>query len=171
MNWANIIAFILPRTFRRSSVQNKLNNHFHLVYDVDVPTNPCCFKPIMMVKCCFQVWEKKNSIRKFIKLSIKHMDWDFLPFGSKDKFGQPTPKDADFAIRAYGGKIGKIEKNNLNNLRLKSWHWIKSNIDINVLIDRFANLDYSNSLNTARQNSMGKGELVKLYIDLCNSKF
>lgn len=58
-NWAKIIAFIIPRTFRRASVQNKLNKMFHLTYDEDVLTKPCCFFPQMMVKCCFQIWEKK----------------------------------------------------------------------------------------------------------------
>jgi hypothetical protein len=169
--WSNIIAFIIPRTFRRPSVQNKLNNMFHLIYDEDVPLKPCCFTPPMMVKCCFQIWEKKDIKRPFVELVTKHKDWDFLPFGSIDKNGQPTPpKDADFAIRAYGGKIGEIESIKLNELRPKSWHWIKSNIKKEELINRFNQLDYSDSLNTARQNSMGRGELVRLYTYFINSK-
>jgi hypothetical protein len=48
-------------------------------------------------------------------------------------------------------------------LRPKSWHWFKSNIDKHTLIHRLMRLDYSNSVNTARQNSMGRAELVKLY--------
>ena len=51
--WANVIAFIIPRTFRKTSIQNKLNNNFHLIYDEEIPNKPCCFSPIMMVKCCF----------------------------------------------------------------------------------------------------------------------
>lgn len=168
--WANIIAFIIPRTFRKPSVQNKLNKMFHLIYDEDVPNKPCCFTPQMMVKCCFQIWEKRNIERPFIELSTTHEDWEFLSFGPIDKYGQPTPpKGADFAMRAYGGKIGIIEQNNLNELRPKSWHWIKSNIDKEELINRFNKLDYSSSLNTARQNSMGRGELVRLYTDFINS--
>ena len=73
-------------------------------------------------------------------------------------------------MRAYGGKIGEIIINDLNNLRPKSFHWIKSIIDKKELINRLNQLDYSNSLNTARQNSMGKAELVKLYSDFINSK-
>jgi len=46
----------------------------------------------------------------------------------------------------------------------------KSNIEKKELISRFNKLDYSNSLNTARQNSMGRGELVSLYTDFINSK-
>ena len=168
--WANVIAFILPRTFRRPSVQTKLNNKFHLIYDEDVSIKPCCFTPQMMVKCCFQIWEKKETERPVIDLSTKHEDWQFLPFGPIDEKGQPTPPvGADFAMRAYGGKIGEIKKLNLSELRPKSWHWIKSNINKEELINRFNKLDYSDSLNTARQNSMGRGELVTLYSDFINS--
>ncbi len=169
--WATVIAFIIPRTFRRPSVQNKLDKMFHLVYDEDVSTKPCCFTPQMTVKCCFQIWEKKETERPFVDLPTKHEDWNFLSFGPIDEHGQPTPPNcADFAMRAYGGKIGEIEKNKLSELRPKSWHWIKSNIDKDELIHRFNQLDYSDSLNTARQNSMGRGELVRLYNDFINSE-
>jgi hypothetical protein len=169
--WANVIAFIIPRTFRRISVQNKLNNNFHLVYDEELPNKPCCFSPPMMVKCCFQIWEKKSTKRDFVDLPTKHTDWEFLPFGPIDDNGQPTPPvGADFAMRAYGGKIGEIKTTNLHDLRPKSWHWIKSNINKTELISIFNKLDYSNSLNTARQNSMGRGELVNLYTIFVNSK-
>jgi len=167
--FSNVIAFIIPRTFRRISVKNKLNKHFHLILDEEIPTSPCSFNPPMSVKCCFQVWEKKEYEREIIKLETTHEDWNFLKFGPIDDNGQPTPPDnADFAIRAYGGKCGEIKKEQLELLRPKSWHWIKCNIDENILIDRFNKLDYSNSLNTARQNSMGKGELVSLYITFVN---
>ena len=36
--WSDVIAYIIPRTFRRPSVQNKLDTRFHLVYDDDTPT-------------------------------------------------------------------------------------------------------------------------------------
>ena len=167
--WASVIAFIIPKTFRRISIQNKLNNQFHLIHDDDIPTHPCSFKPHMMVKCCFQIWEKKTNNRDIIELTTKHNDWEFLSFGPLDVKKQPTPpQGADFAVRAYGGKCGDIVKDNLKNLRPKSWHWIKANISIPLLIERFSSLDYSLSKNTARQNSIGRGEFVKLYSDTYN---
>lgn len=169
--FANVIAFIIPKTFRKISVQNKLDEMFYLVHDEELPNKPCCFTPQMMVKCCFQVWERRNIIRQKIDLPTTQTDWEFLKFGLKDKNNQPTPPlGADFAIRAYGGKIGEIRTDGLAELRPKSWHWIKSIIDKYELIDRFSKLDYSNSENTARQNSMGKAELVCLYTDFLNSK-
>jgi hypothetical protein len=162
--WSNLICFIIPRTFRKISIQNKLNPNFHLIYDEDTPTYPCCFSPPMSVKCCFQIWEKKQEKRNKIDLPAKHKDWEFLQYGPKDDKNQPTPpNNAHFALRAYGGKIGQIETKNLHILRPKSWHWIYSLIDTKTLIDNFNRLDYSNSLNTARQNSMGRKELVSLY--------
>lgn len=162
--WANTIAFIVPRTFRRISVQNKLNLNFKLIHDTDIPTSPCSFYPQMMAKCCFQIWERSQNKRNIINLPTSHPHWIFLNFGEKDSNNQPTPPlNADFAIRAYGGKCGEIVTTNLGQLRPKSWHWIKSNIDSHVLISNFNKLDYTISLNTARQNSIGKGELVNIY--------
>ncbi len=162
--WADVIAFIIPRTFRRVSVQNKLNTNFHLVFDEEIPMEPCSFTPPMMAKCCFQIWEKKDISRSIVKLPTTHTDWDFLGFGPKDANGQPTPPNgADFVIRAYGGKCGEIVDMNLETLRPKSWHWIKSNIHKHTLMERFNALDYNVSLDTARQNSIGRGELVRLY--------
>jgi hypothetical protein len=168
--WASVIAFIIPRTFRKISVQNRLNDMFHLVYDEELSNKPCCFTPEMSVKCCFQIWEKRENKRILIELPKTHNHWEFLKLGKKDTNDQPTPPlNADFALRAYGGKIGEIKTENLNELRPKSWHWFKSNIDKNILIERFMMLDYSNSVNTARQNSMGRSELVALYSEYMDS--
>jgi hypothetical protein len=164
--WANVIAFILPRTFRRVSVQNRLPLHFHLEHDEDIPLEPCSFSPPMKAKCCFQIWRRREVARPLIPLSTEHADWDFVPWGAKDEHGQPTPPLAtqvDFALRAYGGECGAIRDDNLGDLRPKSWHWIKSNIDKAVLMERFRSLDYSLSQDTARQNSIGRWELVRLY--------
>lgn len=162
--WATVIAFIIPRTFRKTSIQNRLDNRFHLVYDEELPNRPCCFSPAMAVKCCFQIWEKKDIQRDFVDLPKTHNDWEFLKLGERDASGQPTPPaNADFALRAYGSTIGEIKTEGLPYLRPKSWHWIKSNIDKDRLIDRLGKLDYSKSENTARQNSMGRAELVNLY--------
>lgn len=164
--WASVIAFIVPRTFRRVSIQNKLNMNFKCVHDHEIPTVPCSFYPPMMAKCCFQIWERSKEPRKKVELPTSHPDWKFLPYGPNDENNQPTPpKGADFAIRAYGGKCGELCFVGLEHLRPKSWHWIKCNIDITTLTYRFGSLDYSFSENTARQNSIGRADLVSLYRD------
>lgn len=163
--FASTIAFILPRTFRRISVQNKLNEFFHLIHDEDIPSEPCPFDPPISAKCCFQIWIRKENKRDIVILHTSHPDWEFLALGPLDKNDQPTPPpNADFAIRAYGGNCGEIKDVQLHLLRPKSWHWIKAKAQsATTLIERFESLDYSISMDTARQNSIGRGDLVTLY--------
>lgn len=173
--WSSVraIAFIVPKTFRRISIHNRLNKRFHLIRDDEIPSAPCSFYPPMQVKCCFQIWERRdadNADRPLIMLSAEHVDWTFLSHGPVDAVtSQPTPPTgADFALLAYGGKCGTIvaDAAAMGALHPKSWHWIKSNICATTLISRFGLLDYAVSKNTARQNSIGRKELVKLYSDL-----
>ena len=170
--FSDVIAFIVPRTFKRISVQNQLNMSFHLVYQEDLPysNDDCIFVPALNAKCCFQIWEKRPSRRKKVILPRQHDDWDFLAMGELEKREgcrdkQPTvPKGASFAMKAYGANCGEIVTENLHELRPKSWHWVKCD-DPEWLIKRFNKLDYSISKDTVRQDSIGRAELVKLYSD------
>lgn len=160
--YADLIAFIIPRTFKRVSVQNRLNLYFELIHSIDLPTKPCCFEPKMKAKCCFQIWIRRTKPRKITRLTKKHKDFDFIKLGRKDENNQPTkPVEAHFGIVAYGGECGRITFD--DSMCAKNCHWIKSNIDIDLLIKRFNSLDYSISKDTVRQNSIGRGELVHLY--------
>ncbi len=162
--FADVIAFLIPRTFRRISVQNRLPMNFHLVYDKEIPVKPCVFSPPMSAKCCFQIWEKRQSLRSKITMPSSCSDWEFLPLGPVDNKGQPTPpKGASFALRAYGANCGQIYTDNLAQLRPKSYHWIKSIRPQEELIAEFNKLDYSISKDTVRQDSIGRKELVWLY--------
>ena len=171
-DFCEAICFIIPRTFKRVSVQNQLDMRFKLVYNEDLPysSKDCVFEPRMNAKCCFQIWVRTDEKREKIKLPSKHKDWTFLPFGELEyregcSKKQPTPpKNADFAMKAYGSNCGEIVTTGLSKLRPKSWHWFKCDKP-KWLINRFNQLDYSISEDTVRQNSIGRADLVKLYTD------
>lgn len=61
-NFSDVIAFIIPRTWRKFSVQSKLNSSFGLYFDASLPYH--CFsvdgKPWHRIRCCFQIWAKQN---------------------------------------------------------------------------------------------------------------
>ena len=170
--FCDTISFIIPRTFKRISVQNQLDLNFHLEYNEDLPysTSDCVFEPHMNAKCCFQIWTRKDEKREKIKLPKTHRDWEFLAMGPLEKREglekmQPTPpKGASFAMKAYGSNCGEIVTKGLQKLRPKSWHWIKCE-NPKEMIKRFNSLDYSLSKDTVRQDSLGRSELVKLYTD------
>ena len=162
--FSECIAFIIPRTFKRVSIQNKLNLKFKLIYNEDLPVTPCCFTPKMTAKWCFQIWVKTEQKRELVRYDKTHKDFGFLKHGPKDEKNQPTPpNNCDFVIKAYGGNCGEIIDTELHLLRPKSWHWLKSNIDIKVLKNRFKQLDFSMSKDTVRQDSLGQQELIYLY--------
>ena len=138
--------------------------NFKLIYNEDLPLEPCCFEPKMSAKCCFQIWRKTKTPREPVVYNKTHPDFTFLKHGPTDANGQPTPpNNASFVIKAYGSNCGEVVAHNLGVLRPKSWHWIKSNIDIDTLILNFQMLDYSMSTDTVRQDSIGQQELIHLY--------
>lgn len=166
--YCDVICFIVPRIFKRVSIQNRLDLNFHLLFNYDLPLKPCCFYPTMSAKCCLQIWEKKDFQRQKIIYDNTHSDFSFLKHGPNDNKNQPTPNlDADFAIKAYGSHCGTIQED-LTKLRPKSWHWIKSNIDVQELKNRFNQLDYSMSKDSVRQDSIGQKELIYLYKSVFN---
>ena len=167
--FAEVIAFILPRTFKRISIQNKLPKKFHMIFNEDLPLDPCCFTPKMSAKCSFQIWIKSKINRNIVKMDKVHHDFTFLKLGKKDENHQPTPPDnADFALKAYGSNCGEIidDAEKMTNLRPKSWHWIKSNINVHKLKKNMKKIDYGVSKDTVRQDSIGQQELIYLYKNL-----
>jgi len=158
--FATVIAFIVPRSFRKFYIQKRLNHFFHIISDLELPTNPCCFEPPVSARCCFQIWEKKNIERIVELIVMQHRDFSFLNFVDE----QYCKENADFAFRCYGSRIGDIKMSNeFSELTVKNYYWFKSNIPVEILINKLRQLDYSCSSNTSNQHSIGKAELVKMY--------
>ena len=162
--FSDTIAFIIPRTFKRVSIQNKLDLNFHLEFSEDLPVKPCCFEPKINAKCCFQIWVKKYEKRKRVHYPTTHTDFKFVPWGPLDENNQPTPPTtADFALKAYGSNCGAIVQEGMVHLRPKSWHWIKCIREKDTVINRFQSLNYEMSKDTVRQDSIGRKELIYYY--------
>lgn len=156
--FAWMIAFIVPRTFKKVSIHNRLNLSFRLAYTEDLQEKPCCFEPAMSAKCCFQVWVKSaGPARNMITRMLTHGDFAFV-----------EPDKADFAMRAFGSGCGRIEddKTVMPTLAVRSWYWISANASIvtaDELKRRFRALDFSVCTDTARQDSLSKSELIDIY--------
>jgi len=103
--FADVIAFIVPRTFRKSSLTRRLNSSFHLQYEKILPIDSFHFpdNTKQSVSTCFQVWKKLTAKRSEIKSEPNtHPHWDWC-----DK------EHATHAIRrvgAYAGKLIDIKK-------------------------------------------------------------
>jgi hypothetical protein len=68
-SFSESISFIIPRTFRKTSVLNRLSLDFHKIYDETVPKNSFLFDNNPYdVWCASQIWVKKKEKRKIIPI-------------------------------------------------------------------------------------------------------
>ena len=113
--FADKIAFVVPRTFRKTSVTNSLDKHFWLTHEELLPKDSFYLPSgeSYDVPCVFQVWEKRETQRQKIALPIVHSDFNFV-----ERTG------ADFAIRRVGGLAGKPFKD-FSKLATPSHYFIK----------------------------------------------
>jgi len=144
---ATEIRFILPKTFRKQSIHNKLNLNFHLVFDIDLPKKSFILNNEEYdVPCCYQIWEYRQENRAI----LKNYTNPYIEFVTKD--------DADICIRRAGGKAGQV----LEGLE----HSESSTYFIKILDQRvhniINNLNFSSIKdNTAGVRSVSKYELVE----------
>jgi len=144
-----VIGFIVPKTFRKVSIQNSLDLHFHLNEELEIPEKSFTLdgKPYS-VPCVFQVWEYQETPRKKVTLPTTHPHFKFV-----DK------ENADFSIRRVGGNAGKVNEH--NNFAAASNYFIQGDVESN-----FISLEQefrSAAKNTAGNPSLSKGELIYLY--------
>ncbi|MEY3406394.1 MAG: hypothetical protein RLZZ556_466 [Actinomycetota bacterium] len=98
---SEVIAFIVPRSWRKWSVLNRLNLDFHLIHDEDLAIDYVDEKGEQVwqkarLNTCFQIWQKQDSPREIIKIA---------DFGLVSKV---APEKADVAITVFGYGCGKV---------------------------------------------------------------
>ena len=127
----DLIAFVLPRSFRKESVQDKLNSYFHLVADFDIPLRSFLLldKPYE-VPCCFLVWERRRTKRMTTVAEIPNKNYVF------DKKG-------DIAIRRVGINAGRASVFKEDSFSPSSHYFIRfikteeTVVDIETFIKEF----------------------------------
>ena len=77
--FANVIAMILPRTFRKESVLHRLSPHLDVVVDVDVEKDAFVFKgETYDVPCCFMIFARRHHPKSREKGGLTCHDFDFV---------------------------------------------------------------------------------------------
>ena len=95
--YSDTIAFILPKSFMKESIQRKLDLSFHLEKFIELPYNSFLLNGEEYgVNCVFQVWKKKN-FKRIVKK--KNFCYNYIEFGNVNDF--------DFIVRRVGGNAGK----------------------------------------------------------------
>lgn len=149
--YSDTIAFILPKSFKKESVQNKLPLNFHLCFEEDVPKNSFILEgKDYDVPCVFQVWEKKEIDRKISKLP----ETNLFSFCKKE--------NANVSIRRVGVYSGKAFYS--TNKSSQSHYFL------NTKIENF--VDVVNKIEWEHNNTVGPRSLSKKeFIDKINKVF
>jgi predicted RNA methylase len=103
---ADVIAFLVPRSWRKWSVHNKLDKRFELVSDIDVSVNFVDEGEAEInggkstLKTCYQVWKRLSStvLRKPVEVEDR---------GYIKKVGF---EDADVSMTVFGHGCGKVKR-------------------------------------------------------------
>lgn len=150
------ICFIVPKTFMKVSIQNKLNTSMHLIYEKESPKNSFILNGSEYnVPCVFQIWERKTT-RRIIEDKV--LTSEFFEFTKKE--------NAIFSIRRVGGRSGQyLEGTDYNS---NSTYFISCSEENHQKIkNALTNEGYCGEIKTLRSstagvNSVSKGELIKL---------
>ncbi len=99
--FSSYIAFLVPRSWRKWSVQNRLHPNFHLLSDIDVSVQYEDSQGNKIVdrndlRTCFQVWEK--TVQPRAKITVPN----------NGLLQKSTPEEADIAIRVFGYGCGQV---------------------------------------------------------------
>lgn len=85
------ICYLIPKSWRKWTIQNSLNKNFHLLSDIEMPKN-CFYRPESdgkskkdVLNTVFQIWKRADNPRKKIK----------IPDHGLVKKIQPTKKEVE----------------------------------------------------------------------------
>jgi predicted RNA methylase len=150
--FAKVIAFILPKSFKKPSMDKCFDLQFHKVFEKDLDNNSFTYENAeYSVPCVFQVWEKRDAKREVIP---KVFENDKYIIVEKEDF--PA-----FAFRRVGGKAGTFTFSDLETLSKQSNYFIKTRLPITPeIIDKLSKIAWESN-NTIGAKSVSKQELIK----------
>jgi hypothetical protein len=148
--FADTISFILPRSFKKSSMQKYFDSYFHLVTEVDLPKYSFLVDDASHdVPCVFQIWERKSD-RRQIPTKLTPLGFTFVK----------KEESHDIAFRRVGGKAGTITVNT-DACAIQSHYFITFDEKISIKkIDQLRSGNYASKDNTVGPRSISKQELI-----------
>jgi hypothetical protein len=152
MAYSSVVAFILPKSFKKVSQQNKIPLDFTLQSSVDVPNNAFLWQgQPYNVPCVFQIWRRTPTPR------IKHPARTTSPY-----FTFVSPIQAQLTIRRVGAKAGYAD---IDTKKSKQSHYFialapQLQLTPQAFVDKCNTLVWTEE-NTTGPRSISKPELIE----------
>jgi hypothetical protein len=157
--FADSISFILPKSFKKDSMQKHFPANFHLVFQSDIESNSFLQDSLSIdVPCVFQIWQKHEDERQVVaKLDADPNIFQFVK----------QNEDPDISFRRVGVNAGTIDDKELDKKSFQSHYFIKFGPTINKkeFIEKMRQIEYKHD-NTVGPKSIGKQEIIREVIKL-----
>lgn len=152
--YAIAIAFIVPRTFRKASLQARLHPHYHLVHDEDVPAYGFKYQgQPYNVPCAWQIWIWSEDVRELPEVpDVRHL----IKYTTRDK--------ANCAIRRVGYYAGKVSTRRLEHLSASTHYFLRAKRRV---VRKLRTINWSDVVTqTAGARSLSKAEIARRVVKL-----
>ena len=152
--FCNSISFILPKSFKKDSLKQKIPLNFHLILESDLPEKSFLVDGIEHdVPCVFQIWKKKTNNRVEPE-KLEPSNFIFVK----------QIENPDISVRRVGVNAGYVDVNSVGK-SIQSHYFIKFTTDksLDENIHRLSSIKY-NFNNTVGPRSISKQELIKEFI-------
>ncbi len=146
------ISFILPRSFKKPSLQKTFPLNWHLIYEEDIEDNAFLVNDKEYdVPCVFQIWIKKETERELPEIQVP-IGYTFV----KELI------DSRYALRrvgVYAGKLIDLFEDEISKISKESHYFIK--LDEGYVLDKKKyNENIFENNNTVGPRSISKQEFI-----------
>lgn len=151
--FASTIAFILPRSFKKESVQARIPSDFHLISSTDIPDNSFTLNGSdYSVPCIFQIWKQKPGVPRSTTINPK------LPPGI---LWTRNVKLANVAVRRVGVYAGKAFNEVMDKSVQSHYFLIVSEDKRETVLNILNNITWEHN-NTTGPRSISKKEFSRI---------
>ena len=150
--FANSISFILPKSFKKDSMQKSFSLKFHLLYEIDLPENSFLVEGAEHnVPCVFQIWSNQK-IDRAVSAKLEPVNFEFVK----------VDEHPDISFRRVGVNAGVIDNKKLDEKSVQSHYFIKftNGKPMAENITKISSIKYTFN-NTVGPRSISKQELIK----------
>jgi hypothetical protein len=149
--YANTIAFVLPKSFKKPSKFKAFGIKFHLIEKpYDLPKNSFLMgEQELDVPCSFFIYQKKQHVRNKEPINIPNKSYTFIKKCDIKETGNIV------AFRRVGSNAGEFKIDNILDLSEQSHYFISSTSSL-----KYAECNFEEN-NTVGPKSISKQDLIK----------
>ena len=150
--YCSSISFILPKSFLKESLKDRVPLDFFCIYEKEVPKNSFLLEEKDYdVPCIYQIWVKKKGLKRVISDREEPLGYRFVK----------KEESPDISIRRVGSKTGEMSFD-VENKNKNTHYFLKveeNNLD--KIVDKMSRMEFKESDNTVGPKSISKRELIR----------